>query len=425
MRFQNRLARLGSPAAPKQATPQLADGAHPEAEHSQGGDSFSQLRQRMAQALGKPIAHSLTERPSKDTYRLPFERADSTSGPLHQRIVLPPSEVRVGRMELATAAHGSSEMLSLLALDPKLRNCAPPGALYFDTETTGLGGAGTVAFLVGLAWFNAQGRLVLEQLLLRDPSSERALLDRVSQLMTQASMLVSFNGKSFDLPLLKARCVMAQAEPPPPRPHLDLLHVCRRLHKPRLSRFRLTDMEKSVLGWQRDSADIPGAEIAPRYGHFLRTGDDEALRQVVDHNAWDVLSMVGLVALYGEPLARVSDNDLLGISRVLTRAGAFDQAEQAADRALEAGEGSEALRVRARLHKARGDKSRALLDFERLASEVDDPSVRLELAKLYEHYAKDFEAALQQTAQGTGEGHAAEEKRAERLRKRARRAAGR
>jgi hypothetical protein len=321
-------------------------------------------------------------------------------------------------MPLVQALSVDPEMLSLLALDPELATCDPKRALYFDTETTGLGGAGAVAFLVGLGWFDEGGNFVLEQLLLDDPSQEPALLARLSEIIERSSCLVSFNGKSFDWPLLQSRCVMNRRPALQARPHLDLLHVSRRIHKRRLSRCRLLDLEAEVLGWERGEDDIPGAEIPPRYGHYLRTGDGEALRPVVDHNAWDVLTMAALVGLYGEPIDQLLAADLLGVAETLTRAKAYESAELVADRAIDLGEGIDGLSVRARLHRARGDKARALIDFEALSEQVDDPAVRLELAKLFEHHEKDFERALAVVSRGTGEDEQALERRISRLKRR-------
>src|SRR5690606_10056066 len=149
----------------------------------------------------------------------------------------------------------------------ELAACDPRRALYLDTETTGLaGGAGTVAFLVGLS-FLEDGDLVTEQFLLRRMGEEAAIVARLSERIEQASMLVSFNGKSFDVPLLRTRAVMSRMPALPERPHLDLVHVARRLHKRRLGSCNLTTIEQRILGFRRQG-DIPSSEIAPRYAHF-------------------------------------------------------------------------------------------------------------------------------------------------------------
>jgi hypothetical protein len=207
---------------------------------------------------------------------------------------------------------------------------------------------------------------------------------------------------------------------PAPLPHLDLLHVARRLHKQRLGSVTLKRLESEVLGLER-GPDIDGAEIGPRYAHFLRTGDESALRIVIEHNATDVLSMAALVGLYGEPLDLLVPTDLVGLGQTLARAGETVQALQVAEQAHRRGAGSDARRLAARLHKARGDRSRALLEFEQLAREVNDPAVRLELAKLYEHHVKDHQAALRAVEQGTSETMSQLERRKARLERKLRR----
>jgi hypothetical protein len=195
------------------------------------------------------------------------------------------------------------------------------------------------------------------------------------------------------------------------------LHIGRRLHRARLGACRLKHLESEVLGFER-GPDVDGGDVPARYAHFLRTGDEEALSQVVEHNAWDVVSMAALVGLYGEPFDLLHGDDLVGFAKTMKRAGALAVAERAADRALELG-ASAALRVRGDVHKARGDRARALQDFESLAQDIDDPALRLELAKLYEHFVKDPARALQILEQGTGEAESDAEKRRQRLERKA------
>jgi hypothetical protein len=405
MGLDEKLARLGVPLSTAERT---ATAAKPDRA------TIDALRQKMIEILGRP---TLVPRPPADPSAtlLPFARVEAEHGLLYRRLDrLAPSH-HVGRMPVEAAASARAELLALLALDPGLASCDVRGAVFVDTETTGLGGgAGIIAFLVGLAWFDADGHLVVEQLLLRSPADERAMLRRLTEVVQNASMLVTYNGKTFDLPLLAGRYVMNHLPPLPVRPHLDLLHVARRLHRRRLGVCRLVNLEADVLGFVRDR-DIDGGEVAPRYAHFLRTGDEEALRLVVDHNAWDVVSLAALVALYGEPLSTLHDEDLVGLARVFRRAGALDAAVEAAEAAVTRGAGVEALRVRGQIHKARGDRARALADFEALQAEVDDPPARLELAKLYEHYVKEPLRALDVVMRGTDEPPEATARRRARL----------
>jgi hypothetical protein len=374
------------------------------------------LRAQMQAILGResrPEPRPTRQRIEPDIVELPFVRHETPKGPIFRHLV--------GRFPVDAALGACPEALALLALDPALAAAAPSGALYLDTETTGLGGSGTIAFLVGLAWFE-EGRLMTEQLILRRPSEEAALLVCVAERIEASSSLVTFNGKAFDIPTLSARYVMNRLPEPPRRPHLDLLHVARRLHRARLGSCTLRAIEGEVLGFVRD-ADIDGVDVAPRYGHYLRTGDESVLGSVVQHNVWDVVSMAALVGLYGEPLGALHHEDLVGLARTYRRARAYEHAVTAADAAVTRGAGVEGLRVRGEIAKARGDRQRALEDFEALAGAVDDAAARFELVKLYEHFVKEPHRALELLAQGTGEAPEAALRRRTRLEKKA--AAGR
>lgn len=374
---------------------------------------LGELREMMQEILGRK-APPLRAPADPSSTLLTFVRSELGTGRLHRRCFKIPRSKTIGRIPVDAACTADARLLGLLALDPSLCDCAPEGALFLDTETTGLGGgAGTIAFLIGLAWFEAQ-ELWFEQLLLTSPVDEPALLEALDARLSTAKLLVTFNGKSFDWPLLMGRYVMNRREKPAQLPHLDLLHVARRLHKRRLGSVTLKRLESEVLGLER-GPDIDGAEIGPRYAHFLRTGDESALSIVVEHNAADVLSMAALVGLYGEPVDLLVPLDLVGLSQTLWRAGESERAQQVVDKARAAGAGSDALRLSARLSKARGDRSRALRELEVLVDEVDDPRVRLDLAKLYEHFRKDHRAALDLLERGTGESEEQTERRRQRL----------
>ena len=420
MDFKSKLATL--------ARPQPSAAGLPGAALTSGkASTLLELRQKMAEILAvspaEPGSPSLLPELPKRFTLLPFEREERESGPLFRRHqVLPPSH-HVGRMPVDAAASSRAELLGLLALDPRISSANPQRALYFDTETTGLGGgAGVLAFLVGLAWFDDQLRLHAEQFLLRSPAEEAPLLEAFAERLEACELLVSYNGKAFDLPLLNGRMVMNRRAKLPDRAHLDLLHIARRLHKSRLGPCRLIGLEADVLGFER-GPDIAGIDIAPRYAHFLRSGDESALEQVVEHNAWDVVSMAALVGLYGEPFDLLHEQDLLGLARTLKRARAFDEAARAASVALERGVGPAARRAHGEIAKARGDRAQALAHFEAFAAEVHDPLIRLELAKLYEHHVKEPLSALG-WAEGTSEGLDQAEKRRARLQQKISKAAG-
>ena len=409
MDFKSKLATLPRPAPSDPSLPSAPDKA----------STLLELRQKMAEILAVSMpdpGSASAAAPPHVGVALPFQREERSSGPLFRRHqILAPSH-HVGRMPVDAAASSSAELLGLLSLDPRISSVDPRRALYFDTETTGLGGgAGVLAFLVGIAWFDEQLRLHAEQFLLRSPAEEEPLLEAFAERLEACELLVSYNGKAFDLPLLNGRMVMNRRPQLPDRAHLDLLHIARRLHKGRLGPCRLIGLEADVLGFER-GPDIAGIDIAPRYAHFLRSGDESALEDVVEHNAWDVVSMAALVGLYGEPFDLLHEQDLLGLARTLKRARAFDEAERAASVALERGAGPEARRAHGEIAKARGDRAQALAHFEAFAAEVHDPQIRLELAKLYEHHVKAPLSALR-WADGTSEDPEKAERRRVRLAK--------
>lgn len=391
-----------------EALPRSHPGAH------SGAEQLRALRARMAEILDRTPTPKVAPVVQGSEVELPFVLEERGGGVLWRRLQRLPASSHLGRAPLVAAREASAGMLALLALDPALGSCEPGEALFLDTETTGLAGSGTLAFLVGLSFFDQDGDLVIEQLLLRSPSDEAELLQHLKNRIESASLLVSYNGKSFDLPLLRERYVMNRMQAPDEPPHLDLLHVGRRLHKERLGQCRLVSLESGVLGFERGD-DVEGAEIALRYGHYLRSGDVSGLVAVVQHNAWDVMSMAALMGLYGEPMTSLCAEDLVGLAKTFKRAGALSEAGVAADAAVQRGVGERALHVRGQVHKARGDRARALADFEALCELVDDPGVRLELCKLYEHHVKAHDKALKLLAQGTGESEEGVQRRRQRL----------
>jgi uncharacterized protein YprB with RNaseH-like and TPR domain len=274
--------------------------------------------------------------------------------------------------------------------------------LFLDTETTGLsGGTGTVAFLVGLAWREADG-LALVQYFLGDFNQEDALLWAVGQCVRDAGVLVSYNGRSFDWPLLQTRLVMRRAEWPSP-PHLDLLTLARRIFKPRLPDCALQTIEQAVLELHR-ADDLPGSLIPGRYFAWLRSGDPHVLEPVFEHNRQDVVSMALLLARF-EAVLRSSDDlhplDRFGRARFLELRGFHDDAileyQELWRHRLRATHpvmgGALGLRL-ARLLRRQGrwQEARSVLE-ECWRTQSYPYPVAIELAKLLEHQARDCNAA--------------------------------
>ncbi len=193
-----------------------------------------------------------------------------------------------------------------------------------DTETTGLGtAAGTLAFLVGLGWWEGdQFRQV--QLLCPDHADEAALLDAVADAIPAEAWLVTYNGRGFDWPLLVTRYRLIRRAPPAHAGMLDLLPHVRRLFRHRIGNARLATVEQELLGVRRHD-DIGSWEIPERYLAFVRGGSAEPLTRVVAHNAEDVRSLgrllVHLDQRYGDPDRRCSApaGDLVALARGYTR----------------------------------------------------------------------------------------------------------
>ena len=282
----------------------------------------------------------------------------------------------------------------------------PARWLFLDTETTGLaGGTGTYAFLVGIAWWDAGG-LQVEQIFMRDLYEEYSLLHELAARLADRPVLVTFNGKSFDWPLLENRFTMTRSiRAPQLAAHLDLLHPARALWKLRLGSVRLVELERHALdaqrlGWRRDN-DISSAMIPQYYFDYLRGGSCEPLVGVVRHNQMDLRGLAALFAKINSLLAAqaaqregIDSLDLFGLSRFLERRGDADRARVACAQALEIGLPVE-FRPRARrdlamLAKRRGDYVEATELWHELLSDPNDAVIACEqLAIHYERREKD------------------------------------
>ncbi|WP_253910656.1 ribonuclease H-like domain-containing protein, partial [Pyxidicoccus fallax] len=219
---------------------------------------------------------------------LPVEPRATAYGTVHvSERVLPPDHHH-GSAPLAGALDVEGSLVASLALHADLAGVDFQRMLFLDTETTGLaGGTGTVPFLVGLAWFEGRS-LRVHQLFLRRLGEEAPMLRVLAERMAHSSCLVTFNGKSFDWPLLRTRFVLNRVPAPAELPHLDLLHCARRVFKHRGAGARLVHLEEQVLGHRR-IGDVDGALIPELYFRFLRGGDGSALTPVLEHNVNDLL----------------------------------------------------------------------------------------------------------------------------------------
>ncbi|MGD8848523.1 MAG: ribonuclease H-like domain-containing protein, partial [Anaerolineales bacterium] len=262
-------------------------------------DDREKLRKRLSR-LGK---HKRTHRvPSRSSGRsdikadLPGEEIETPAGRAFCIEAAYPFDYQHGRRRLAELKTFPADFAAKVAQDPSLQEVELTDLVFLDTETTGLaGGAGTIAFLVGLGVFTRQG-FELRQYFLRDPGEEKSMLLALEQDLTSRAAFVTFNGRAFDVPLLEMRFNLGARKrwPLSKWPHFDLLYPSRRLWRRTLSNCRLGTIEMQVLDVQRTDEDVPGALIPGMYLDYLRSGDATEMRKVVYHNAVDILSLVGL-----------------------------------------------------------------------------------------------------------------------------------
>ena len=283
--------------------------------------------------------------------------------------------------------------------------------LFLDTETTGLsGGAGTVAFLVGVGFVEGES-FVLEQYLMRDYGDEPELLDRLAERMQSFDAVCTFNGKNFDLPLLQTRYTMCRMrEKWRELEQLDLLYPARRTWKRRIGSCRLANLEAQILGKPRED-DLPGSEAPQRFFDYLKTGDFSLLDEVVHHNRQDIETLgtllAHLCALYAHPERESRRDDLFSMGRALENQGELRPARELYRiAAIPAPAGSVSAlagnRVAAEAAWRMYLLARKNRDAEAMRSILEQMAGRrqlrervyVELSKLYEHHYKNPRRAL-------------------------------
>lgn len=316
--------------------------------------------------------------------------------------------------------HGSMDISNLEELPEDLLDSLSDGAVpraqparwaFLDTETTGLaGGTGTYAFLVGVGRICADG-FRIRQFFMRDLCEEASLLWALNEHLAQFDVLITYNGKIYDEPLLETRFRMARARPPFERmAHLDLLYGARRLWKLRLESCRLVDLENQILGVEREG-DLPGEMIPYVYFEYLRTRQAFRLVPIFHHNAIDILTLACLTGIVPwafrspeeAPLSHGAD--WVGLARWLLKAERHEEALGLLRRAVERGLSDDLLFRTlweiACLEKRVGREAAALSAFTELAAVRNPHRVQAleELAKYYEHRERNFAMALEFTSQ--------------------------
>jgi len=314
--------------------------------------------------------------------------------------------------------HGSVDISSLIELPEDLLLSLSNGAIagshptkwaFLDTETTGLaGGTGTYAFLIGVGSIEAAG-FRLRQFFMRDYGEEPSLLTRLAEHLAQFDVLITYNGKAYDQPLLETRFRMSRARHPFDRmEHLDLLFGARRLWKLRLESCRLVDLENQILGVERHG-DLPGEMIPYYYFDYLRTKQALRVVPIFHHNAIDILSLACLTAIV--PFAFRSPEgaelrhgaDLIGLARWLAHADRKEEALRLLRRAVDLGLPDDllfrALWDIAAMEKRMGREQAALALLTDLAASRNPFRGRAleEMAKHYEHNERNYAMALEMT----------------------------
>lgn len=314
--------------------------------------------------------------------------------------------------------HGSMDISALSELPADLLEAISEGAIqdspperwaFLDTETTGLaGGTGTYAFLVGVGHIAAEG-FRLKQFFMRDYGEEASLLHALTAHLAKFDVLITYNGKTYDQPLLETRFRMARSRPPFARMrHLDLLHGARRLWKLRFASCRLVELENQILGVERQG-DLPGEMIPYVYFEYLRTREAFRVAPIFHHNALDILTLACLTGIvpraFHAPAEASLEHgaDLVGLARWLRATGRHEEAIQLFRRAIDLNLPDELLfRTMwdtALLEKKLGGAGGALPLFTDLAAARNPFRVAAleELAKYYEHRERNFEMALEMT----------------------------
>lgn len=321
--------------------------------------------------------------------------------------------------------HGSADVGALIEMpdtlldvlsDNEITGVHPSRWAFLDTETTGLaGGSGTYPFLIGVGRITGEG-FTIKQFFMREYAEERSQLAALEAHLEEFDVLITYNGKSYDQPLLETRYRMNRCRPPFSRMrHLDLLHGARRLWKLRLESCKLIQLEQQILGVCREG-DLPGHIIPYVYFEYLRNAEADQLVPIFHHNAIDILTLACLTAIVPAAFRRTDETslhsvgvkrgeELAGIARWLMNSGEVEQALDVMKRSVDAGLPDRLL-------------FRALWDIAAMERKLDKPEASLhllkelsacrnefqvcaleELAKHYEHKQTDLPLALEFTSQ--------------------------
>ncbi len=317
----------------------------------------------------------------------------------------------VGSQPLGEIAHVTPSTYALLAPNEAAEDARLEELVFLDIESTGLGGAGALAFLVAAGRFE-DGEFVLRQYLATSPPEEagvlRAVLDDY-EVAAGDSVLVTYNGRTFDAPMLDGRATMhRQRAGFDALRHVDLLTPARMGWRGAIESCRLAIVENEVLGLTRPSGEVSGGDVPGCYFRYLRSQDARLLSPIVDHNALDVVSLAAILARFGALLsgARAAGPlDAVALGRLFAARGQYEAATghlQAALGLLPAGGiwDDVALRLAA-VHRKAGRRDLAEPLWREVAARPDGGITPLvEIAKALEHDRRDYLGAVEVVEEG-------------------------
>ncbi len=276
-----------------------------------------------------------------------------------------------------------------------------------DIETTGmLGESGVLAFLVGLGTIT-DNQFTVQQFLITNPAQEMAQLTTIEAQFAKAKGIITYNGKSFDLPILSNRYRFHRSPPPfKPLIHLDLLHLARRIWKNRLPNRALRNIEAEILDVQRKVNDIPGWIIPQIYHEFIQTKRPELLLPVLYHNQMDVYSLARLFIHLNQLIENPNQSDFdyeqdqIALAHFYENLGFYEQAIPQYQKCILGSKNLEdkvhLMEDLAMLYKKQKDFSCSINLWEQAAS-MGSIISHVELAKYYEHITKDYSFAYSWT----------------------------
>ncbi|MDZ4859871.1 MAG: ribonuclease H-like domain-containing protein [Candidatus Hydrogenedentes bacterium] len=325
-----------------------------------------------------------------------------------------PLDTAQGGIDLGAVLDVHGDHIALSSSDDTLKQFDPRNALFIDTETSGLaGGTGTVAFLVGVGYFTGDG-FRLDQCFLRDFDDEEPMLEYLAEVFRGKDTVVSYNGKSFDMPLLRTRFIQNRI---PFRidagSHFDLLHAARRFWKRRIGACNLTNIEREILGIHREG-DVPSYLIPQLWFDYLRSRDARPLEGVFYHHKMDILSLVALTGWLSRCLTLPDGDgfthteDKLSLVRVYFNQKRYTEVLAHGERLIadnrDAAMRKECLDMLALAYKRLNDfpRMQEILDLI-LREYPSDLNARWELAKHYEHRARNFVEAERLCSEAIGQ----------------------